>query len=142
MSADGQEITAEYVIGRLQEAVLTVRALPGAVGPKRLSAQSYGYVAELCDDVAPGTELMIRASAPDREAIGRMDEALPWLSLIKTVAGRRIVSLRAVVHPLTERHRHSWASIARMIGCDARAVQRWHATAIGEIVEALKAVKK
>jgi transcription termination factor Rho len=52
---------------------------------------------------------------------------------------RRILGARALVHPLTGRHIHSWRKLATLIGADHNAVRRWHGEAIALLVRALRA---
>jgi hypothetical protein len=63
-----------------------------------------------------------------------MDEALAWVGLIPAdrYVLRRIVNARALVSPTTQRHLYGWSAIARLIGCDRKAVARWHAQGIAQ----------
>ncbi len=80
-----------------------------------------------------------RAPRPSSDRIDRMEEALSWLRFIPQdrYVLRRIVSARLLVNPITERHKMSWRAVGERLGCDYRAVQRWHAEAIGIIVAEL-----
>ncbi len=80
-----------------------------------------------------------RAPVPPAERISRMDEAWAWLRFIPQdrYVLRRIVGMRALVHPFTERHVHPWRKLGRALGADHRAVQRWHADGIDLVVTAL-----
>lgn len=130
---------AETVIYRLEEAGRTLIALPGkgclpaSFGSGwpdvvRAAVEAYGYDPE-----------QIRPPAPEPQAITRMDEAFRWVGLIPATqrSHRRIVLMRAMVHPITGRHRWSWRRIARAFGWDHRAIQRWHAQGVDAIVSAL-----
>ena len=68
-----------------------------------------------------------------------MDQAFSWIPLIPAdkVVLRRIVGCRCLVSPLTGRHLFSWRRLARLVGADHKAIQRWHASAIDHIVAAL-----
>jgi hypothetical protein len=81
----------------------------------------------------------IRLPVPGSARIDAMDEAYGWLGLIpqESYVLRRIVGARSLVNPLTDRHLFSWRRLAGMVGCDHRAVPRWHADGIGHIVAAL-----
>ncbi len=130
---------AEQVIGRLEEAGMTMLALPSnghlprlrttVLNMVRSASESYGWT--------PGR---LRPPVPSAERISRMDEALDWFGLIPQdqFVLRRIVSLRAMVDPITERHVYSWRRVGMLIGADHKAVQRWHATGIDVIVGALR----
>jgi hypothetical protein len=80
-----------------------------------------------------------RPAIPGAAQITRMDEALSWVALIPSdkMVLRRVVHARCLVHPVTDRHRYTWKQLARSLGADARAVQRWHEQAINLIVRGI-----
>ncbi len=137
--AAGGAALRETVIARLEEAGRTLLALPRSgyttglrqsrLDIVRAAAEAYGY------DPAP----RLRPPMPEAAAITRMDEAFGWLALIPNdrFVLRRIASARALVDPLTDRHLHSWRRLGALLGADHRAVQRWHADAIGLIAAGL-----
>ena len=133
---------AQLVIDRLEEAGRTLIALPGSgCGPgtykaawpefPQLQAEAYGY-----------TEEEQRPATPSAAAITRMDEAFGWMRLIPPDKGswRKIVLLRALVNPVTDKHRWSWRRIGQRYGWHHQAVQRWHAEGIDRIVAELQAM--
>jgi uncharacterized protein DUF6362 len=136
----GCRVDAEIVIARLEQAGATLLAmrerspLPMAYGSNwpvvvHDSMEAYGWTGE-----TP------RAAIPDARAITAMDRAWAWLRLIprdKRVL-RRVVAARSLVHPVSGRALVSWPRLARILGCDKRAVQRWHAQGIGIIVARLQ----
>ena len=68
-----------------------------------------------------------------------MDQALAWIPLIPSdkLILRRIVGCRSLVSPLTGRHLFTWRRLARLLGADHKAIQRWHANGIDTIVATL-----
>ncbi len=132
-------IDAAYVLYRLEEAGMTLLALPqtgyttrmktGGLEIVRAAAESYGWGAG-----------RIRPAIPPAARITRMDEALAWIPLIPRdkVVLRRIVGCRSLVSPITERHFFSWRRLATVVGADHKAVQRWHAQGVDLIVAALR----
>ena len=130
---------APEVIARLEEAgacLLAMRLLGVAPAglrssmpePIREAWESYGWEPE-----------PIRAPIPGADAITRMDEAWSWLALVppgKRVL-RRCVAARALVHPISGRHCTTWRRLAGIVGCEYRAVQRWHQNGIDIIVGGL-----
>lgn len=133
-------IDAETVVYRLEEAGRTLLALPKAgcypgnykvAWPEVVHAaiEAYGWDGELP-----------RAAVPAAAAITRMDEAWRWVSLIREDRRqhRRIVLMRSLVNPITERHQWSYRRIGKAFGWDYRAVQRWHEQGIDMIVVALR----
>lgn len=73
-----------------------------------------------------------------------MDEVLSWIQLIpqENYVLRRIVGARALVSPLTGRHLFSWRRLGKLLGADARAVQRWHEKGLSLIALHLNAAKE
>lgn len=130
------------IIARLEAAGATLLALRIAIGPQeprsglpepvREVSASYGW-----------SKLTPRPAVPCAAAIDAMDEALAWVGLIPAdrYVLRRIVNARALVSPTTQRHLYGWSAIARLIGCDRKAVARWHAQGIGIIAAALNGKK-
>lgn len=144
---------AEFVIYRLEEAGSTLLSLPpdGYPAGWRTYWPKMVYGAEL----AYGDEVALRrASIPSAAKITRMDEAWRWLNLIPAgdprhgaaelhsphggVLLRKIVLMRALVHPVTERHRWSWRKIGTVLGANHKSVKAWHAKGVDSIVFALR----
>jgi len=102
-------------------------AMPDVV---REASASYGW-----------SKATTRPAIPNAAEIDRMDEALAWVSLIPEdrYVLRRICNARALVSPTTQRHLFTWSQIARLIGADRKAVQRWHQQGIAIIAANLKA---
>ncbi len=131
-------IDADYVNIRLDEAGATLLSLPGSGFSSRLSSGGLDVVRNAIEAYG-WTDLPIRPSVPSAAKIDEMDKALAWLSLIpqSSYILRRIVGARMMVHPVTERRLFTWNRIAKSIGSDHKAVQRWHGTGIDLIVRAL-----
>lgn len=129
---------AALVVPRLEEAGRTLLALP-ASGPTPRLRQSVWTVLQGAMEGYGWQPTRVRPSVPGAARITRMDEALGWIGLIppdRTVL-RRLVGLRALVHPLTDRHLYPWRRLGAALGADHKAVQRWHAQGIALIVAAL-----
>lgn len=135
-----QPIDAEFVIYRLEEAGRTLLSLPNVgcmpAGYKsnwpevvHAALEAYGYTPE-----------MAKAPCPSPKKIGRMDEAMRWVAFIPEARSqhRRIVLMRSLVHPITERHRWSWRRLGDTFGWDRRAVQLWHGQGIDMIVNEMR----
>ncbi|WP_428485970.1 DUF6362 family protein [Rhodopila sp.] len=131
---------ANYVTATLEAAGKTLLALPGCGFSPGLSAGGLDVVRNAIEAYG-WTELPIRPPVPRARAISEMDQALRWLSLIPNdrYVLRRIVGARLLVHPVTDRHLFTWRRVGKVLGCDYRAIQRWHAEAIDLIVRALHA---
>ncbi len=136
--------SAELVIALLEEAGATLLSLPSSgcapagfrtAWPDFVQAavEAYGY-----------QDARVRPPRPTAAAISDMDRAFELVQLIpadRRVA-RRIVLMRALVHPRSERldpHVWSWRRLAKVISADPRSAQAWHAGAIQQIVRRLQA---
>jgi len=133
-------IDAESVIYRLEEAGMTLLALPEKGYSPRLRSTRLDVVRAAAEAYAaePGR---VRPPIPDATRVDRMDEALSWIGLIPIERHvlRRSVGARALVSPVTERHLFSWRRLGGVMGADHKAVQRWHGEGVGMIVAALNA---
>lgn len=128
-------ITADEVVSRLEDAGRTLMRLPGSgwsTGARtywpdivREQMEAYGW-----------TDAELRLGPPSAAEISAMDEALRWLGYIPEdrYVLRRIVGIRAIVHPISGRHRYTWRALGRMLHCNHMAAQRWHAEGIRFIV--------
>ena len=133
-------IDAETVIYRLEEAGQTLLSLPARGPSTKLRQTRHHYLAEAVDAFTGETDLPPQMPTPSAARITRMDQALAWVPLIPeaNLLLRRIVGCRSLVSPLTERHLFTWRRLARLLGADHKAIQRWHATGIDIIVSTLK----
>lgn len=129
-------IDAETLLLRLQEAGTALlclpahRCLPGGFGsgwPEVVHevVEAYGY-----------DRVEIRPSSPDAATITRMDETFQWVTHIPEAKRvlRRLVLLRSLVHPVSDRHLYSWRRAAALLRCSHTAAQVWHAQAIDMMV--------
>ena len=135
------ETTAASIIERLEEAGATLLALPDSGWSTRLRRSSEGIVRSALEAYG-WTESRIRPPVPQADKIARMDEALAWIELIPRdrYVLRRVVGARVLVHPVTDRHLFPWRRLAKALGADHRAVQRWHAQGIDLIVKGVQNV--
>ncbi len=139
--ASSPVMDAETVVVRLEEAGHTLLCLP-RTGPTTMLRQTrHQHVAEALEAYtsANNSAYRPRPPVPPAERITRMDQALAWVTLIprEKLVLRRIVGCRCLVSPLTDRHLFGWRQLARTLGADHKAIQRWHAIGIDLIVAAL-----
>jgi hypothetical protein len=124
--------TPAWLIATLEEAGRTLLALPvrgtrpseygnGWPDVVHEAIAAYGWATERC-----------RAAYPTAQQIARMDEVYNWIGLIPESKRllRRIVLLRSLVHPVTDRHIFSWRKIATKLGHDDKTTKGWHESAI------------
>lgn len=133
-------IDAETVVCRLEEAGHTLLCLPRSGPSTNLRQARHQYVAEAVEACTAESDERPRPPVPSASRITRMDQALAWIPLIAAdkLVLRRIVGCRSLVSPLTERHLFTWRRLARLVGADHKAVQRWHAAGIDIIVATLR----
>lgn len=126
------------VVARLEAAGRTLLALP--MSGHRLGVRSGGleFMREAIEAYG-WSGVTVRPAAPSAKAITQMDEALSWLSLIPgdQLVVRRVVGCRALVHPVTGRHLHSWRALGAVLGVNHHQARRWHERGIHAIVEVL-----
>lgn len=135
-------LDAETVILRLEEAGRTLIALPGKGCFPAREGSSWPAVVH---DFAEGYgyhDVKVRPPVPSAQEITRMDEAYRWVGLIdeRLISHRKIVLLRSLVHPVSERHRFSWRKIGKLFGWSHEAVRVWHAQGIDRIVAAANGI--
>ncbi len=142
LAARGSEIDADYVVFRLEEAGATLLALPGTGYSTRLRSSSLEIV-QTALEAYGWSDAPIRPSVPSAEKITRMDEAMSWIPLIPLDRHvlRRVVGARSLVHPISDRHLFPWRRLAKALGADHKAIQRWHAQGIAMIISALHATR-
>ncbi|MGE0222684.1 MAG: DUF6362 family protein [Acetobacteraceae bacterium] len=133
------DIDADFVIYRLEEAGATLLALPNSGWNTRLRSSTIDIVRSALESYG-WTETRVRPAIPSSEKITRMDEAMGWLALIPQdrYVLRRVVGARSLVHPITDRHLFPWRRLGAALGADHKAVQRWHAQGVDQIVSALR----
>jgi hypothetical protein len=132
-------IDAETVIHRLEEAGHTLLCLPTSGHSTALRQTRHAFVAEAVEAFSAVSDSRPRPPVPPAIRITRMDQALAWIPLIpaEKLVLRRIVGCRSLVSPLTGRHLFTWRRLARLLGADHKAIQRWHASGIDMIVATL-----
>ncbi len=137
---NGTANDAEIVVARLEEAGRTLLSLPSrgfSPGLRTNMAMLLRHMTEV--EGGEATAKRLRPAVPSAAGISRMDEALAWVALIprEQCVLRRIVGARALVDPVTGRHLYPWRRLGALLGADHKAVQRWHARGIAQIVDAL-----
>lgn len=135
---DGEPATAAWVISRLEEAGLTLLALPNTGPSTRLVQGGMEWVHSAAEAYG-AAKAKLRPAVPSAAHITRMDQSYRWISRMpedKYVL-RRVVGARSLVSPMTGRHLYSWRRLGTAIGADHKAVQRWHAQGIDLIVAIL-----
>ena len=79
------------------------------------------------------TAARLRWPRPTAMAIDRMDRTLPWLAYVREKRVRRVVSLRMLTHPITDKPIRSWRQLADDVGCGESTLKRWQAQGLDDI---------
>lgn len=136
---DVPQRTAEWLVAVFEQAGKTLQSMPAR--GTRPSEYGNGWPDVVHDaGMAYGwTTDRIRPAYPSARDIARMDEVYAWIGLIPENQRllRRIVLLRSLVDPISDRHRFSWRKVGSTLGHDHKAAQRWHENAIVSILVAL-----
>ena len=140
MPRNEEPIDAAWITARLEQAGMTLLALPGSGWSTRLKSSNLEIVRTAAESYGWSTQ-RIRPPVPSAARISEMDEVMGWISLIplERYVLRRIVGARSLVNPLTEKHLFPWRRLGAVLGADHKAVQRWHKEGIGIILKALMA---
>jgi hypothetical protein len=131
----------QIVISRLEDAGATLQALHGTsrwptVSPNPVFAIARVALAEDC-----WAEMRTRLPIPPETSIDRMIETHTWLEFIPAdqYAIRRLVVMRSLLHPVTQRHLFPWNQLASRFHTNRKGIQAQHAKGIDMIVAALLA---
>lgn len=138
-------MTPAQIKDRLEQAGRTLGLLAISTKPREYgnnwpdiirSAQEF-FVAQVAADkdqiedmLAGHNRVRVR---PLQKQISEMDEAFSWLNLITDQRWRRIVALRTIIHPYTERYIYGWRKLGREMGIHENTARNWHEKGIQEI---------
>jgi hypothetical protein len=123
------ELTEKEIVRRLEAAGRTALSMPKErLGPTKSVTMNIDVVHEVID--AYGWNVIQMRVRPSATEISEMEEAFGWLNLIERKVLRQIVALRAMVHPITDRHLYSWRRLSVIIGADYKSIQLWHRNAV------------
>lgn len=126
---------ARYVIACLEEAGRTEIAMRHHGFTPGLRLGGLDYVRDFNESYGWEKE-PLKPPVPSAIAISRMDRTLAWISHIpkERVVYRRVVRLRSLIHPISERYVFPWRLLSRKLGIDRDALKRYHGLGIDLIV--------
>lgn len=132
-------IDDQAVVLWLEQAGKTAMAMPNTGFSTRIRVRQVEIIREAIEGYG-WTEPTIRMPVPSSQRIDQMDHIYGWLEYIPAdrYVLRRIVGMRSLLSPRTDRHILPWGAIARGLGADHSAVKRWHAQGIVMITRALR----
>ncbi len=110
-------MTENDVIKRLEAAGKTLMALPDK-----------GY--------SPALPPRVSVAMPDELDVMAMEIAYGWVVRfipVEQAEMRRVVHMRSLVHPISNRHICGWRKIGRIMRCDYKTVQSLHSRGIKKI---------
>lgn len=132
--------SAAYVQQRLEEAGATLLCIPAGRFSRPLMRQnSWAEVARLFGalEAQPGVEAKRAWPTPSAARIAAMDEALPWLLLVKQEAPRKLAAARILTNPVSGKPLYSWRKLSATMGVHRETLARWYEEACEEIAEHL-----
>ncbi|CAH2606431.1 conserved protein of unknown function (plasmid) [Rhodovastum atsumiense] len=136
-------IDAAYVEYRLRHAGKTLMALPDTGHSPKLRLRSL--------EVIKGVEELVEAERsvprfePTAHDIAMMDEVFPdWLHFIpqSNLPIRRVIALRSLVSPVTDRHLWPWRRIGETMGTSHESARLWHARGVDMIIGGLARARR
>ncbi len=84
-------------------------------------------------DHRPG--LSIHAAAPSNQEIPIVDEILSLPSVCSLHKPRRVLHIRALVHPLNGRYIYTWTRVAEKLESNRETVRYWHKKGLQEVCD-------
>lgn len=82
-----------------------------------------------------------RAAAPNKDEIDVVDKILLFPNVCSDPLTRRILHVRALVHPINGRHLYPWRRIGKLLRTDHKTVKRRHQHGLLEAVDKIPYVK-
>jgi hypothetical protein len=132
-------VDACYVKARLENAGATLLSLPATgTAPSRYKVAWPEMVQAVWDAYKPDGDDP-RLPVPSAQAITAMDEAFQWIPLVgeHALQTKRLIWLRLLVHPLSEKHLWGWRKLERMTGLHRTTMALRHSRGIDRLVTRL-----
>lgn len=79
-------------------------------------------------------QLSLRAAAPAKHEVAMVDKILLLPNICHLPNVRRVLQVRALVHPINYRHLYSWARISKLLHTSRYQVKKWHGDGLIEVV--------
>jgi hypothetical protein len=129
--ADARSVRVQF-----EEAGAILLSLPVSELMNHLAEPHFTLIRPSIEFSFPMTPV-VRPPVPPPEKIKRMQQVMSWIHLIEKdrVVVRSVVAARALIDPITDESLFSWRLIARLLGCDQRAVERWYKEGIEQILK-------
>jgi hypothetical protein len=136
---DGAPFDRLFVKAHLAAAGGTLIALPATGTMPSRYRVAWPEIVRSVEDLAEKIEGDDgRPATPTAQAISEMDAAIAWVALLgNATQTRRLVWLRLMVNPLTDRYIWSWRKLEDRIGLNKDTLMRRHANGLDRIVTRL-----
>jgi len=124
----------KYIAQRLPEAGATLMILPRPEFSRSL------VLSALVQHNAAHYAVKARLSPTNPEII-RCAQVMGWLNLMpaRLLRLRRIIEMRMLTCPITQRPLYSWRKIGRTFRVDHHTAQRWHSAGVALLAAAIRA---
>ena len=132
-------VDAAYLKTRLEEAGQTLLALPGTGTRPSQYKVAWPEMVQQVWEAAKSDEDEARYPVPSAAAITSMDEAFRWIPLIgeHAVQTKRLIWLRLLVRPMSEKHLWSWRKLENRLGLNRETLALRHARGLDRMVTRL-----
>ena len=111
-------------------------AMPGGrVGPKDYRVAWPEFSQDTHEVLKFRNQTPLRVAAPSSAQIPIVDEILALPNVCSRDYIRRVLHIRALVHPIHGRHLYPWTRIAKLLQSSPQLVKSWHAKGLREVVE-------
>jgi hypothetical protein len=127
-------VTENDVIKRLEAAGKTLMALPDKGYSPALAQRRHEIIRKLFHDEPLPPRVSV--AMPDELDVMAMEIAYGWVVRfipVEQAEMRRVVHMRSLVHPISNRHICGWRKIGRIMRCDYKTVQSLHSRGIKKI---------
>ena len=74
---------------------------------------------------------------PHSAQVTAMDEAFAWIALVGDIKMRRLIWLRLLVHPISDRYKWTWRALEKIFGLDHQTLKARHGRGIALIATKL-----
>ena len=139
LPAGVEYVDAAYVTRRLEAAGTTLMCLPAnGTAPAALKA-AWPEIVRSALEISTFPDGHPRPPRPSAQAITAMDEAFTWLALLGNgaVQTKRLLWMRLMIWPMSDKHLFSWRKIAKSTGLHRDVLTLRHARGIDRIVTRL-----
>jgi hypothetical protein len=78
--------------------------------------------------------ISFRAAAPSKDEIPVVEEILTLPAFCREHKVRRVLHIRALIHPINGRYMYNWMKVAKMLETNRATAKSWHAKGLVEVI--------